>query len=78
MTVALESDTTFEEGVTYDLVALGRADDQTLTLLALTAPVEIQTGEVATPEAADEDATIAETVVPAPIDDVEASQTPAG
>jgi hypothetical protein len=78
MTVALQSDATFEQGVTYDLIVLGRADEQTLTMLALMAPVAIQTGEVATPEAADEDAAIAETVVPAPIDDVEASPTPAG
>src|SRR5215207_1921689 len=61
MTVALQSDATLEEGVTYDLIALGRPDDQTLTLLALMAPVAIQTGDVATPEAADDDAAIAET-----------------
>src|SRR5215213_8734815 len=78
MTVALESDATFEEGVTYDLIALGRPDDQTLTLLALMAEVPIQTGEVATPEAADADAAIAETVVPEAIEEVEASPTPAG
>jgi hypothetical protein len=78
MTVALESDTTFEEGVTYDLVALGRADDQTLTLLALTAPVEIQTGEVATPDASSGEGAMAETVVPEAIEEVEASPTPAG
>ena len=78
MTVALQSDATFEEGVTYDLVALGRTDDQTLTLLALMAPVAIQTGDVATPEAASEDEAIAETVVPQAIEDVEASPTPAG
>jgi hypothetical protein len=78
MTVALQSDATLEEGVTYDLVALGRPDDQTLTLLALMAPVAIQTGDVATPEAADDDAAIAETVVPEAIEDVEASPTPAG
>jgi hypothetical protein len=78
MTVALQSDATLEEGVTYDLVALGRPDDQTLTLLALTAPVAIQTGDVATPEAASDDAAIAETVVPEAIEDVEASPTPAG
>jgi hypothetical protein len=64
--------------VTYDLIALGRPDDQTLTLLALMAEVPIQTGEVATPEAADEDAAIAETVVPEAIEEVEASPTPAG
>ena len=78
MTVALQSDATLEEGVTYDLIALGRPDDQTLTLLALMAPVAIQTGDVATPEAADDDAAIAETVVPEAIEDVEASPTPAG
>jgi hypothetical protein len=78
MTVALQSDATLEEGVTYDLVALGRPDDQTLTLLALMAPVSIQTGDVATPEAADDDAAIAETVVPEAIEDIEASPTPAG
>jgi hypothetical protein len=33
---------------------------------------------VATPEAADEDAAIAETVVPEAIEDVEVSPTPAG
>src|SRR5215211_731109 len=78
MTVALESDATFEEGVTYDLIALGRPDDQTLTLLALMAEVPIQTGEVATPEAADADAALAETVVPEAIEEVEVSPTPAG
>jgi hypothetical protein len=78
MTVALQSDATLEEGVTYDLVALGRPDDQTLTLLALMAPVAIQTGDVATPEAAADDAAIAETVVPEAIEDIEASPTPAG
>jgi hypothetical protein len=78
MNVALQSDATFEEGVTYDLIALGRADEQTLTLLALMAPVEIQTGAVATPAAASEGAAVAETVVPEAIDDVEASPTPAG
>ena len=60
------------------MLALQRADDQTLTLLALMAPVEIQTGDVATPEAASEDAAIAATVVPEAIEDVEASPTPAG
>ena len=78
MTVALESEATLEEGVTYDLIALGRPDDQTLTLLALMAPVAIQTGEVATPEAADADAALAETVVPEAIEEVEVSPTPAG
>jgi hypothetical protein len=78
MTIALQTDATLDEGVTYDLIALGRPDDQTLTLLALMAPVAIQTGDVATPEAASDDAAIAETVVPEAIEDVEASPTPAG
>ena len=78
MTVALESDATFEEGVTYDLVALGRPEDQTLTLLALMAEVPIQTGDVATPEATSAEGAVAATVVPAAIEDVEASPTPAG
>ncbi len=78
MTVALQSDATLEEGVTYDLVALGRPEDQTLTLLALMAEVPIQTGDVATPEATDAEGAVAETVVPEAIEDVEASPTPAG
>jgi hypothetical protein len=78
MNVALQSNASFAEGVTYDLIALGRADDQSLTLLALMAPVAIQTGAVATPEAASDDAGVAETVVPAAIEDVAASPTPAG
>ncbi len=78
MTVALQSDATFEEGVTYDLVVLGRPDDQTLTLLALMVPVPIQTGDVATPDASSGDQPIAATVVPEAIEDVEASPTPVG
>ncbi|MBW3632833.1 MAG: DUF4397 domain-containing protein [Chloroflexi bacterium] len=77
MTVALQSEATLEEGVTYDLVALGRPEDQTLTLLALMAAVPIQIGDVATPAAASEDA-VAATVVPQAIEDVEASPTPVG
>jgi len=77
MTVALQSDATFDEGVTYDLIALGRPDDQSLTLLALMAPVAILTGDVATPDAATTDeSSIAETVVPEAIEDVETSPTP--
>jgi len=77
MTVALQSEATLEEGVTYDLVLLGRPEDQTLTLLALLAEVAIQTGDVATPEAAGEDA-LAATVVPKPIEEIEVSPTPVG
>jgi hypothetical protein len=78
MTVALQSDATLEEGVTYDLVALGRPEDQTLTLLALMAEVAIQTGDVATPEAESGEEALAETVVPEAIEDIEVSPTPAG
>src|SRR5215204_410447 len=78
MTVALETDATFEEGVTYDLVALGRPEDQTLTLLTLMAEVPIQTGDVATPEATSDEGAVAATVVPEAIEDVEVSPTPAG
>jgi hypothetical protein len=78
MTVALETDATFEEGVTYDLVALGRPEDQTLTLLTLMAEVPIQTGDVATPEVTSDEGAVAATVVPEAIEDVEVSPTPAG
>jgi hypothetical protein len=77
MTVALQSEATLAEGITYDLIALGRADDQTLTLLALMAPVAIQTGEVATPASDADESTIAETVVPEPLEEAEASPTAA-
>ncbi|HLL51007.1 MAG TPA: DUF4397 domain-containing protein, partial [Thermomicrobiales bacterium] len=78
MTVALQSDATLEEGVTYDLIAVGRPEDQTLSLLTLMAEVPIQTGAIATPEAESGQEAMAETVVPEPIEDVEASPTPAG
>lgn len=76
MTVALASDATLEAGTVYDLILLGRPDDQSLQLLALTAPAEIRTGLVATPDAADSGVSVAETVVPAPIEDVTAEATP--
>jgi hypothetical protein len=40
--------------------------------------VPIQTGDVATPEATSGEAGMAETVVPEPIEEVEASPTPVG
>jgi hypothetical protein len=76
LTVALQSDATLEAGVTYDLVVIGRPDDQTLALLALMAPVQIQTGEAATPETVEEEGSVAATVVPTVIEDAEASATP--
>ncbi len=77
MTVALQSDATFEEGVVYDLIAIGRPADRSLELLALTATVPIQTGEVATPEATAEGAAMPETVVPATIEETTPVATPA-
>jgi hypothetical protein len=76
MTVAAQSDVTLDEGVTYDLIAIGRPEDRSLQLLALPVKVAIQTGEVATPEATAE-APLAETVVPQPAGGMEASPTPA-
>jgi hypothetical protein len=78
MTVALQTDATLEEGVTYDLVAVGRPEDQTLTLLTLMTQVPSQTGDTATPETESGEGAMAETVVPEAIEDVEASPTPAG
>jgi hypothetical protein len=76
LTVALQSDASLEEGVTYDLVVMGRPDDQTLSLLALMAQVAIQTGEVATPDVVEDEGAVAATVVPETIEDAEASSTP--
>lgn len=47
--VALEGDLTFEPGVVYDVIAIGRADDNTLSLLVLSANAEVRSGAVATP-----------------------------
>ncbi|MDQ2652200.1 MAG: DUF4397 domain-containing protein [Chloroflexota bacterium] len=69
MTVALRSDITLEEGMVYDLVAIGRPDDRSLTLLVLTAPVAIQTGEMATPVAMTGDEPLAGTVEPETLTD---------
>jgi hypothetical protein len=49
--IALATDLVFEPGTVYDAVAIGRADDETLSLLVLTAPTEVRQGEVATPAA---------------------------
>jgi hypothetical protein len=77
MTAALQADATIEEGIVYDLVALGRPDDRTLTLLVLTAPAEIRTGAIATPQAVDGDAPLAETVIPETIENDSTVATPA-
>jgi hypothetical protein len=76
MTVALQADATLEEGMVYDLVALGRPDDRSLSLLVLTAPAEIRTGDIATPEAVSADTPLAETVTPETIENDEMVATP--
>jgi len=47
--VALEGDLTFEPGMVYDVLAIGRADDNTLSLLVLSAAALVREGSVATP-----------------------------
>jgi hypothetical protein len=69
MTVALRSDVTLEEGMVYDLVAIGRPDDRSLSLLVLTAPATIQVGEMATPTALTGDEPLAGTVEPETLTD---------
>lgn len=76
MNVALQSDTTLNEGAVYDFVLLGRPADQSLTLLALTAPAEIRVGDVATPHVVSSGATVAETVVPTTIASAAGTATP--
>ncbi|MER3438749.1 MAG: hypothetical protein C4346_14795 [Chloroflexota bacterium] len=48
-TVVLESEVTFEAGQVYDMIVLGRAADQSLKLLILSAPAPLREGGVATP-----------------------------
>jgi hypothetical protein len=67
MTVALQSNATFQEGITYDLILLGRPSDRSLALLNLAATVGIQTGAVATPVVVSSETPLAATVVPSPI-----------
>ena len=58
-----------KEGMVYDLVAIGRPDDRSLTLLVLTAPVAIQTGEMAAPVAMTGDESLAGAVEPEALTD---------
>jgi hypothetical protein len=76
MTVALQTDVTVDEGVVYDLILIGRPDDRSLKLLALTVPVQIQAGEVATPEASPSETSVAGTVVPAETNDLDVTPSP--
>ncbi|HKG24858.1 MAG TPA: DUF4397 domain-containing protein [Thermomicrobiales bacterium] len=49
-TVALAGDVEFGAGMVYDVVVVGRSDDNSLALLVLSAPALVREGEVATPE----------------------------
>lgn len=76
MTVALQDELLLENGMVYDLIVLGRPDDQSLRILSLVVPADIRTGLVATPEVEDDQAPLAGTAVPA--DDIESDTvTPA-
>jgi hypothetical protein len=50
-TVAIAGDVTFDPSTVYDVVIVGRTDDNTLALLILTAPTVVREGGVATPVA---------------------------
>jgi hypothetical protein len=63
--------------VVYDLVVLGRPDDQSLRILALAVPADIRIGLVATPEAEQSDVPLAGTAPSATEDDSVATETPA-
>ena len=51
-TIALQADAELEAGVTYDAIAVGRADNQTLELLILASEAAVREGELATPGSA--------------------------
>ena len=75
--IALATDLVFEPGTVYDAVAIGRADDETLSLLVLTAPAQVRQGEVATPAApVAAGAAAAPTVAPAATPVTAADETP--
>jgi hypothetical protein len=46
------TDFTIEPGMAYDVIAIGRSDDGTLALIAVTAPTESPTAAAATPDTA--------------------------
>ena len=48
-TITLQADAELEAGVTYDAVAIGRAEDQSLALLILESRAAVREGELATP-----------------------------
>jgi hypothetical protein len=49
--VVLSGDVEFAAGMVYDVVAIGRTDDNSLTLLVLSANASVREGAVASPEA---------------------------
>ncbi len=49
-TVVLAGDVEFTAGMVYDVIAIGRTDDNSLSLLVLSANALVREGEVATPE----------------------------
>lgn len=51
-TIAATADAQLEPGVTYDAVAVGRAEDQSLALLVLASQAAVREGALATPGAA--------------------------
>lgn len=50
-TIALQGDVTFDTGMVYDVILIGRTDDKSLALLVLSAKSLVRRGGVATPEA---------------------------
>jgi Domain of unknown function (DUF4397) len=49
-TVTVTGDVKLEDGMVYDVIAIGRSDDNSLALLVLSAKALVREGEVATPE----------------------------
>ncbi|MBW3633079.1 MAG: DUF4397 domain-containing protein [Chloroflexi bacterium] len=75
--VALRTDASIEEGMSYDLVVLGRPANRSLRFLALRAPLAIRTGDIATIDVVTDGAAMSETVVPRTIE-TEVTPTPVG
>ena len=71
--VEVRTDAVISEGMSYDLVVIGRPGDRSLRFLALRAPLGIRTGLTATPEVVTDDAALTVTVVPR---DIGADATP--
>lgn len=65
--VEVRTDAVIAEGMSYDLVVIGRPADRSLRFLALRAPLGIRTGFTATPVVVTNDAALSVTVVPSDI-----------